>query len=373
MKVFAAILAAGQGSRFGSDKTQIVLRGKPLWRWAFDTYNSHPSVDAVGLVGSEGNLEALRQVDAAYCLAGGSTRQQSSRIAVSNVPTDYDLVLIHDAARPLVSHTLISDVIRAATDSGAAAPALPVSDTIRKTRADGFELVDRSGLQAMQTPQAGRRDLLLTAHEQAKQEFTDDIALLESIGINPSLIPGEKRNLKVTDADDLHLLAGYLGPPETRTGMGYDIHPFGDKSKPCMLGGVAFDDAPGLEGHSDADVLLHAIVDALLGAAAMGDIGTHFPNTDPQWKDSPSTVFLLHAGGLINSAGWRILNLDATVIAEFPKVMKKAEAIRLEISRTLGIDSSRISIKATTNERLGAIGRGEGIAAFATATIIQAY
>lgn len=215
-------------------------------------------------------------------------------------------------------------------------------------------------------------DLLWRAHELASAEATDDLALLEQIGIQPELVEADPRNYKITTAEDLTRARHEHESVETRVGFGYDIHPFSpEPSRPMWLGGVQFPSGPGLDGHSDADVLLHAIVDALLGAAGLGDIGQHFPNSDSQWKDCASVHFLRSAVGLLAAEGWRVINIDATVVAEMPKVMPFSGAMRAAIAEAVGLEVARVNVKATTNERLGSIGRNEGIAAFATAMILR--
>lgn len=371
MRVVAAILAAGSGTRFGSDKTQLLLRGKPLWQYSFETYRSHPLVDDVGLVGSTVNLDALLAAGASFAVLGGSTRTESARAALRSAG-DADILLLQDAARPFVSADVITSVIRATERSGAAAPGVPVADTIRRVEGTHSEPLDRTGLFAMQTPQGVRVDLMQRAYDEVSKEFTDDISLLETIGVVPEIVPGEVSNFKITTPEDVARANAHLGFPETRTGIGYDIHPFETAAhRPLMLGGVLFEGATGLKGHSDADVLLHAITDAVLGAASLGDIGKHFPPTDDQWKNRASIFFLQHAAALVRHAGWKIMNIDATVIAEQPKIMPRAEEIRTTIAKALDLDHSRVSVKATTNEGLGSLGRSEGIAAHAIATLTQ--
>lgn len=372
MKVVAAILAAGRGERFGADKTLISLGGRPVWRWSYDTYRAHPMVDSVALVGSESNFSELKRdaPDAAFVVLGGTDRRESSRIAVDGAGPESDVILLHDAARPFVSPIIITDVIEAIVRSGAAAPGLPVTDTVKRKTPGHLSTIDRAGLITVQTPQGARRELLVKAHREAAHDVTDDLGLLEAIGIVPEIVPGDPANIKITTPEDIAHWESSQRVGEVRTGMGYDVHPFSaEPGRRLFLGGVEFVGAPGLEGHSDADVLLHAAVDALLGAAGLGDIGQHFPNSDPRWKDAPSTHFLRHAGQLLKERGWRIQNLDMTVVAEHPKVMSHAETIRRHVADALGIDPSRVNVKATTNERLGFIGRGEGICAMATATI----
>ena len=242
-------------------------------------------------------------------------------------------------------------------------------DTIKRLSPAGVETLDRSALRAIQTPQGAQVDLLRRAFASAGDGHTDELSMLEALGVVPVLVEGSNANFKITVPEDLERARGIAGEGETRTGIGYDVHAFSATESPLVLGGETFEGTPRLDGHSDADALLHAVCDALLGAAALGDIGEHFPNTDPQWKDQPSLTFVNTVGAMLVASGWRIVNIDATVIAEFPKVMPRAGAMRANIAGALGIDVGRVSIKATTNERLGALGRGEGIAAFATATL----
>lgn len=365
MRVAAAILASGSGSRFGGDKVLERLGDRPLWRWSYDAFAAHPEVHDVLVVRTAPGIEGVRVVP------GGETRQGSARAAFAALP-DADLILFHDAARPFVSAPVIEAVIAAAAEAGAAAPALPVTDTVREVGAAGLRLLDRSRLKAMQTPQGVRREVLARAYASNPAEFTDDLALAEATGVMPVLVEGDVRLFKVTTADDLARARAMIGPLETRTGLGYDVHRFSeDPARTLMLGGVAFPAHPALEGHSDADVLLHAAVDALLGAAAMGDIGQHFPPSDPRWKGEPSLTFLNHARQLLSEQGWRIVHLDIAMIGETPKVMPRATEIRACIAEALGVTIDRVSLKATTNEGLGAIGRKEGLAAFATATIAR--
>lgn len=371
MKVFGSVLAAGRSERFGGDKTEAMLGGRPVWRWAVDTFLAHPQVDGVILASTEAKAPTMRAVlgDRVTVVIGGASRQDSSLAALDACP-DADILLIHDAARPFVSLDLITRTIDGIQRSGAAAVALPVTDTIKRVTSEGVRTLDRSALVAMQTPQGARTELLRRAHATAAQSFTDEMAMLEAQGVTPEIVAGEYSNFKITTPEDLERARRMVGPSETRTGMGYDVHSFSiDPGRKLFLGGVVFPDHPGLEGHSDADVLLHAVTDALLGAAALGDIGQHFPNTDPRWEGQASMLFLRHAAQLLGDAGWRVVNLDATVIAETPRVMPRAPEIRTAIAGALDIDVARVSVKATTNERLGFIGRGEGIAALAMASI----
>ncbi|AIE86738.1 bifunctional 2-C-methyl-D-erythritol 4-phosphate cytidylyltransferase/2-C-methyl-D-erythritol 2,4-cyclodiphosphate synthase [Fimbriimonas ginsengisoli] len=366
MRIVAAILAAGKGERFGGDKTSLLLGGKPVWRWSYETYLSHPEVDRVMVVTAPERLSSLG--DGVWAVPGGSTRQESSRAALE-AAKDADVLLVHDAARPFTKPSVISAVIEGIREAGAAAAGLPATDTIKQVRAGSVTTLDRNELFAMQTPQGATVEILTRAHNSGTVTQTDEMSLVEAIGVNPRIVPGDPNNFKITTPEDIVRARGMLAT-ETRTGSGYDVHSFStDPNRTLWLGGVAFPDHPALDGHSDADALLHAITDALLGAAALGDIGQHFPNTDPRWRGEPSITFLRHAGSLLQSGGWRIVNIDATCIAESPKIMKRAEEIRATIAAALGIEPDRVSVKATTNERMGFIGRGEGIAAFATASI----
>lgn len=366
MRVVAAILAAGGGTRCGGNKILERLGDRRVWQWSFDTFQAHPSVDGVVVVGDvdpEGRTPFS-------IVPGGATRQESARAALLACPPSTEILLLHDAARPFISPEVIDRVLAGVERSGAAAPGVPVVDTIRERLEPGYRLLDRSKLVGMQTPQGVRTGLYRKALDTISEEFTDDLALMEAIRVTPEIVAGDPLGFKITLPADLERARGILGTMETRTGLGYDIHAFSDDpSRRLMLGGVYFPGHRALDGHSDADVVLHAAVDALLGAAALGDIGQHFPNTDPRWAGEPSLTFLAHARDLIAAEGWSFVHLDIAVIAESPKVMKRAVEIRTCIAEALGTDVGRVSLKATTNEGLGSIGRGEGISAFATATI----
>lgn len=371
MKACAVVLAAGRSERFGTDKTQALIAGKPVWRRSLEAFLNHPLIGAVGLVGSDGNLANLRELapEALFVIPGGANRQESSLLGVAAVPQEFEIVLVHDAARPFVTDGAITRVIEAVQRTGAAGAGIPMVDTLRQMRGDRWQLLDRSEITGMQTPQGALRELLLTAHRTAGQVYTDEMELIAALGHPFEVVSGDSRAFKITTPDDLERARGMLEPVEFRTGLGYDIHCFSsDPTRPLFLGGLKFE-GTGLDGHSDADVVIHAVVDALLGGAALGDIGQHFPNTDPRWKGEPSSTFLAHAARLLHEAGWEIVNVDISVLAEAPKVMPRAVEMREAMSKQIGIDVERLSLKATTNEKLGAIGRGEGIAAFAVATI----
>lgn len=363
-RVVAVVLAAGRGERFGGDKISLPLRGKPVWRWSFETFLRHPRVDAVGLVVRPDAVDAFRELapEAAFVVAGGGTRTESSHRGVQ-AADPADIVLVHDGARPFLTATVIDAVLDGIEAHGAAAPALPLTDTVKELGDSGVRTLDRNRLRTVQTPQGARRADLLRAFARGEQG-TDELSLLEAIGIVPALVQGDPENRKITHPEDM------TPAPEFRTGIGYDIHAFSsDPTRPLWLGGVEFEGHRGLDGHSDADVLSHAIADALLGAVGLGDIGQHFPNTDPAWKDRRSTHLLAGAKALLQERGWRIVNIDATLIAETPKLGGRREPMRQVIAATLNLDPECVSVKATTNEHLGAVGRGEGIAAFAVATV----
>jgi len=359
------VLCAGQGTRFGANKMQVMLAGEPVWQRSYRLFRDHDEVDEIVLVVPANEVaDYQRSAAAAVVVPGGSSRQESALAGFRALPPDVEIVLVHDGARPFASPSLVSQVIEATAEFGAAAPGVAVRDTIRQI-GDRLQTLDRSRLTATQTPQGGRLADFLRAHETCDDNYTDDLALLDAIGIQAELVPGEETNVKITTPYDLQKL-----PMQIRTGLGYDIHAFStDPARPMWLGGVEFDERPGLEGHSDADALVHAVVDALLGAIGLGDIGMHYPNTDPQWKDRPSTHFLRETGQKLQNSGWEIVNIDATVIAERPKVLPRRQAICEAMASTLGITPDRVSVKATTQERLGSLGRGEGLAAFAVATV----
>lgn len=360
-KVFAILAASGSSNRFGADKLEIDCGGIPVWLRSYQALSQSGSVDAVGIVTRPDKVAPYLAAapGAAFVVSGGETRAQSVRRALEAVPSGFEFVLVHDAARPFLDSSLVERLVDAVKAHGAAYPSIAVTDTVRR----GRELVDRSELRAAQTPQGARLDWLRAAM-QDPTERTDEMSYIQAAGYEFQSVEGDPANKKITHLGDIPL------GDETRTGFGYDIHRFSsDPSRPMWLGGVEFDDRPGLEGHSDADALLHAVVDALLGAAGLGDIGVHYPPSDPQWKDCPSLRFLRETGHLLSQAGWRITNIDATVVAERPRVMPRAMEIRQAIADALDIEVGRVSVKATTNEGLGAIGKSEGIAGYATATI----
>ncbi len=369
--VSALLLAAGSSTRYGANKLRELLPdGREVWRASYDLLASHPEIDEVIVVVAH-ELEEVVQtaLPDARVVKGGSTRQASCQAGLEVVSRESEVLLVHDAARPFASLSLVSLVIAGCRVHGGAYPGLPVIDTIRQVGDGSSKTLERSALKSVQTPQGGRTDLFRRAFAEVNQAVTDDAALLEAIGVVPFCVEGERGNIKVTHPGDLdHLRNREM---ETRTGFGYDIHRFSDDpNRPMMLGGVNFP-GPGLEGHSDADVLLHAVTDAILGAAAMDDIGVHFPNTDPAWKNAPSILFLKRAVEMVSVEGWRIQHLDAVILAEKPKVMPRRIEIRTSIAEACGLRLDQVSLKATTHEGLGSIGRAEGIVAQAVATLVR--
>lgn len=369
MTVTAVLLAAGSSERFGKDKLKVLIGGKPVWLVSFEALADHPDINSVGVVTSECLIDEVRggATGAAFIVKGGKNRTESARLGFENV-VDADIVLFHDAARPFVSADVISNVIKGVEQHGAAFASVPVTDTIKRKSDGSMITLDRNELVAAQTPQGALYRHFEKAFESGNCTATDDMALLEAIGVTPVIAQGSPDNVKLTTVADMSRMSTAM---ETRTGIGYDIHRFSeDPARPLWLGGVQFvGEEPGLEGHSDADAVLHAVVDALLGAASLGDIGEHYPNTDPRWKDEPSGTFLKESTALLRENGWDVVNIDVSVLAERPMIMVKRDEIRSKIAELSGIGPDRVGVKATTNEGLGAIGRGEGIAAYAVATI----
>jgi 2-C-methyl-D-erythritol 4-phosphate cytidylyltransferase/2-C-methyl-D-erythritol 2,4-cyclodiphosphate synthase len=398
-RVGAIIPAAGQARRFGSAENKIwaTLGGRSVLEWTLAAFSAHPQIACVALVANPEELDRVRAAAAPFnkvtaVTAGGATRTASVRNGLEALPADLDLVLVHDAARPLVSASLIDRIIAATLTVGAAVPGLPLSDTVKRVDAEGLvhstvpralavEGATLSGLTAVQTPQGARISLLRAAYahsDSTPMEPTDEASLIEAFGAPVAVVPGDPANIKITRQEDL-AIAERLGAqtpgnvrfPEIRTGFGYDVHAFSPPSsgRRLFLGGVEIPHDRGLEGHSDADVLLHAVCDALLGAASLGDIGLLFPNTDDAYKGISSLRLLAVVSQRLAQAGWRVVNIDVTVVAEAPKLLPHREAIQRAMAECLGIRPDRISIKATTAEKLGFVGRREGIECSSVATI----
>ena len=382
--VAAVVVAAGRGQRVGGDipKQYRRIGGVPVIRATLSAFSAHPHVDLVQPVihpsddelfgaASSGLAKLLRPV------AGASTRQGSVLAGLQALQKDPpEIVLIHDAARPFLSSALISRAIEAAKSHGAAIPGIAVADTVKKVDDAALvtETLDRGRLRMVQTPQAFAFALIADAHRRAaaagRGNFTDDAALAEWAGHRVLMFEGEAGNVKLTTNDDIAraelLSAAALG--DVRIGNGFDVHAFVDGDH-VMLGGIRIPHGRGVTGHSDADVALHALVDAILGALAEGDIGQHFPPTDPQWRGASSDRFLAFACERVRARGGVIGNLDVTIVCEVPRVSPHRDAMRARIAAIAGISVDRVAVKATTSEKLGFTGRGEGIFATATATL----
>ena len=372
--VTALIVAAGSGSRMGSDlpKQFRLLVGKSVLAHAVDALASHPRIDAVRVVIGAGQDElaktALANRNVGTLITGGAERADSVRAGLAAIGDG--IVLVHDAARPFCPPAVIDRLLDALDQHDGVVPALAIADTLAKARGPIEAMIDRTGLVRIQTPQAFHVEDLLYAYGEAKSRApTDESTVMVEAGLKVATVEGDPMLDKLTNAQDFDRAEAALGARlVSRTGQGFDVHAFAGDG-PIMLGGVAVPHDRGLAGHSDADVALHSITDALLGAAALGDIGDHFPPSDPQWKGAASDQFLAHAAALIRSAGGMIDHVDCTIICEAPKVGPHRAAMRARIADILALPIDRVSIKATTTERLGFTGRGEGMAAQATATI----
>jgi 2-C-methyl-D-erythritol 4-phosphate cytidylyltransferase/2-C-methyl-D-erythritol 2,4-cyclodiphosphate synthase len=386
MTIAALVLAAGSGSRAGGavPKQYHDLGGQPVLRHVLTAFAAAPRVDRIQVVISESDREcyatAVAELDIEPAVTGGATRQESGRIgleALSRSPPRN--VLIHDAARPFVSHALIGRVIDALDTYEGVVPALPVTDTLKRAPEGVIaETVSREGLWTAQTPQGFRYDLIRAAHASAAESglthFTDDAAIAEWAGMKVAVVQGERDNLKLTTASDLtsaeERYAGniYHNCPDVRVGQGFDVHAF-EAGDHVVLCGVRIPHGKGLKGHSDADAAMHALTDALLGSIGEADIGTHFPPSDMRWRKAESSLFLRHAARLIEDRRGFIAHVDLTIVCEAPKIAPHVPAMRGNLAGLLRISADRIAIKATTSERLGFTGRGEGLMALATATV----
>jgi 2-C-methyl-D-erythritol 4-phosphate cytidylyltransferase/2-C-methyl-D-erythritol 2,4-cyclodiphosphate synthase len=381
--VAVVVVAAGKGTRVGGDTPKQFRRigDEIMLRRTLVTFVDAPKV---GLVQPVIRPEDCGLFEAATTkltilppAPGGATRQASVRAGLEALaPRKPDIVLVHDAARPFATAALVARAIEATQATGAAVPGLPVTDTVKSVDAHGFveATLDRSTLRTIQTPQGFAFAPLLAAHRRAaaerREDFTDDAALAEWAGMKVSVFEGEPGNIKITSAEDFvraeAMQVANLG--DVRTGTGIDVHAFGPGDH-VMLGGVRIPHRQALSGHSDADVGLHALTDAILGALADGDIGAHFPPSDPQWKGAASDRFLKFAVERVKARGGRIAHLDLTLVCEAPKIGPHRDAMREKIAALAGLALDRVAVKATTSEKLGFTGRGEGIAAYATATV----
>ena len=374
MTVTALIVAAGKGERLGGDlpKQYRAIGGKPVLRWAVEAMASHPTIEQVCVVVGSGQQElaaaALGGLSVAGLVEGGAKRSDSVRNGLRAIGEG--TVLVHDAARPFCPPAVIDRLLIALDDSDGAVPVLPVADTLATGERILEGPVDRKGLLRVQTPQAFHVEDLIYAYEEAgRASATDESSVMLAAGLKVATVEGDPMLEKLTTQADWDraeaILTSRMIP---RTGMGFDVHAF-EGDGPIMLGGIEVPHARGLSGHSDADVVLHAITDALLGAAGLGDIGQHFPPSDPRWKGAPSDIFLSHAASLVAERAAVIDYVDCTVIAEEPKVGPHRSAMRERIAGILGLGIDQVSIKATTTEGLGFTGRREGIAAQAVASI----
>ncbi|MGB6287473.1 MAG: bifunctional 2-C-methyl-D-erythritol 4-phosphate cytidylyltransferase/2-C-methyl-D-erythritol 2,4-cyclodiphosphate synthase [Xanthobacteraceae bacterium] len=382
--VAAVIVAAGRGERAGADvpKQYRPIGGEPMIRATLRAFLAHPRIDFVQPVINPNDRDTYQHAiagleDLLPPVAGGVTRQASVRAGLEALASRRPgLVLIHDAARPFVSGALIDRAIGAGRTCGAAVPGIALADTVKSIddRATVTETLDRSALRIVQTPQAFSFNLILEAHRRAvaaqRESFTDDAALAEWAGQRVSVFEGEADNLKVTTGDDFARaeMTRLAAPSDVRTGNGFDVHAFAEGDH-VMLAGIRIPHSRGVTGHSDADVALHALVDAILGALAEGDIGAHFPPSDPQWKGAASDRFLAFACERVRKRGGAIAHLDVTVVCETPRISPYRDAMRAHIADIANVAIDRVAVKATTSEKLGFAGRGEGIFAMATATI----
>lgn len=378
MTVTALIVAAGKGERFGGGvpKQYRAIGGKPVLRWAVESLVRHPAIREALVVIGAGQEQlaeaALAGLPVSDFIQGGAERADSVRAGLA--ATDGDAVMVHDAARPFCPAAVIDRLIASLEFYEGAAPVLAVGDTLARVADTLGDPVDRNGVVRVQTPQAFRLDDLKAAYERwSGPSPTDETTVARAAGMKVAAVDGDPALEKLTRPADFQRaeqwLAGQMSP---RTGMGFDVHAFSGEG-PIMLGGVEVPHNRGLAGHSDADVVLHAITDALLGAAGLGDIGEHFPPSDPRWKGAQSSLFLAHAVELLRTGGAVIDHIDCTIIAEAPKVGPHREAMRGRVAEIVGLRMDQVSVKATTTEGLGFAGRREGVAAQAVASIRMGF
>jgi 2-C-methyl-D-erythritol 4-phosphate cytidylyltransferase/2-C-methyl-D-erythritol 2,4-cyclodiphosphate synthase len=393
MFVSAIIAAAGGGTRVGAaiPKQMLPLGDRTILQRTFDLIEAHDLIHEIVVALPRAFASSpppyLISAKKPVCIVdGGSRRQDSVANAFAHVSSKADVVVIHDAARPFASPELFSRVIAAAAKGGAAIAALQSSDTVKEaTAAPGLRIVARTmareSIYLAQTPQAFTRDVLRDAIEFGQHAIglaTDESSLAEQAGYPVRLVDGESTNMKITTPEDLDLSKAVMGirdqgfgiVPAPRVGTGYDLHRL-EPGYRLILGGIEIPCETGLAGHSDADALCHAITDAILGAAAAGDIGQHFPDTDPKWKGADSTELLRTAVAIVAAAGWGVSNVDSVIVAERPKLLPHIPAMRANLARALGVDISAVSVKGKTNERVGALGRSEAIAVHAVALLSQ--
>ncbi len=371
----ALIVAAGRGTRAGGDRPKQwqMLGGKRVIDHTIAAFQDHPQIDQITVVLHPDDMAQAPafEADGITVAIGGADRATSVRHGLAAL-TGCKYVLIHDAARPCVSARVISEVIAALAQAPAAAPGLAVTDALWRGVAGQITgTMDRSGLYAAQTPQGFDFARIRAAHAAHDGTAADDVEVARAAGLAVTMTAGDADNLKITTAEDFARAARILeNKMDIRTGNGFDVHAFGPGDH-VVLCGVKIPHDQGLVGHSDADVGMHTVTDAIYGGLAMGDIGQHFPPSDPQWKGTDSAHFLRHAADMARQMGFALTHVDCTLICEYPKIGPHCLQMRRVMAEVLGIDISRVSVKATTSERLGFTGRGEGIAAMATATLVK--
>jgi 2-C-methyl-D-erythritol 4-phosphate cytidylyltransferase/2-C-methyl-D-erythritol 2,4-cyclodiphosphate synthase len=379
MPVGAIIVAAGRGARLGADvpKQFLDLGGQTMLQRSVAAFDTHPRVDELVVVLPDGLVPEAQRVigptrTMCHCVAGGDRRQDSVRHGYSRLSTTIDLVLVHDGARPFVDHALIDRVIDAAIDSGAAVPALPARDTVKQVDTGRHEVtmtLARDTIWMAQTPQGFARDVFTRVIALSEGDTaTDEAQLAESAGDRVRVVEGDPRNVKITTADDLARARATLSAAAS-VGTGYDLHRL-VSGRVLVLAGVTIPSDRGPASHSDGDVASHAIVDAVLGAAAAGDIGRLFPDSDPQWQDAPGLDLLSRAVGHVRARGWAVSSADVTVVLERPRLAPYIDEVRARLAGALGLTPDRVSVKAKTNEGVDAVGRGEAIAAHAVAVLV---
>jgi 2-C-methyl-D-erythritol 4-phosphate cytidylyltransferase/2-C-methyl-D-erythritol 2,4-cyclodiphosphate synthase len=380
MKVAVIIAAGGQGTRLGGavPKQWLAFGGRTLLERSVAAFDAHPRVTEIVVVVPPGTTDVPvpPTATAQRIVTGGARRQDSVAEGFAAVSADASVILVHDAARPFVTADVIDRAIEGAIASGAVVPAVPVHDTVKQVTPGNSRIIGtlpRETLFLAQTPQGFRRDILAAAIDagRAGASGTDEAMLAEHAGHAVHVVPGDEANVKITTAADLERARARSAPPAFRIGTGYDLHVFAE-GRPLILGGVRIPYDRGLKGHSDADAVCHAVTDAILGAANLGDIGRLFPDTDPRFKDADSLVLLADAASRVRDAGWQVVNVDVVVIAERPKIGPHATAMQASLAATLGVDAGAIAIKGKTNEGVDATGRGEALAVHAVALISRA-
>lgn len=386
VRAAAVVPAAGRGERLGgpTPKSLVLLGGRPLVQYALTILQSVPEIEAIAVAVPPDAVTTIRGLATSAGLSkviavvpGGADRQASVAAGLKALPPGPEVVLVHDGARPFLPRQLASEVIAAAALDGSATAALPVSETIKRGEGGWVRAtLDRTSLHRIQTPQGFRRPLLEQAHAMAERDGvrgTDDAVLVERLGSPVRLVPGDPVNFKVTVPEDLALAEAVLSRQHDatrapRVGIGFDCHRFAP-GRPLVLGGVDVPHALGLLGHSDADVIAHAVMDAVLGAAGCGDIGHHFPPTNPAYRGANSMVLLGRVRDLVAERGWRPVHVDVVVMAEAPRLAPHVPAMRAAMAEALRLPVESVNVKATTAEGMGAIGREEGIAAHAVASL----